>query len=452
MLRSVMEHHLMRRITQERSPTGHGCQNARLAFDAQIVIDPAELSHPAHQGFGLMGVQIVADDMPAGGLWIGCDHRLDVGQKIGFGPSGATDWCQDLAGDDIPADNEGAGAMSDVFELPSLDFADSQRQSWVLALQSLYACQFVGTHHLLPLWRQSRCGLIQSTDGSHGLLLTRVGWRSQPIADQVRLETPFLSRREAWRGEICSIIPRRITSSAISRPVQWLIGRSLGCSQARAIIWHLCAAVICAGRPERGLSLRRSLTLRSASSTACNPIQRMRHARTVSTHTPRSRAIWLLFFPAAAARIKRPRTACCWGVPCRRTSRSNSVLSASLKLTGSGLGPRIDRGSSFHIISPSILQNNLSLNVLVRLNKSKMNRCSIKQKSDLLPLHATSMPRFFRLMRTLRYAYADANGAYIFRTFLFVPPETITVFSPVASTFVILVGVIIGLVGYFRKS
>jgi len=44
------------------------------------------------------------------------------------------------------------------------------------------------------------------------------------------------------------------------------------------------------------------------------------------------------------------------------------------------------------------------------------------------------------------------NGAYIFRTFLFVPPETITVFSPVASTFVILVGVIIGLVGYFRKS
>jgi len=62
------------------------------------------------------------------------------------------------------------------------------------------------------------------------------------------------------------------------------------------------------------------------------------------------------------------------------------------------------------------------------------------------------MPRFFRLMRTLRYAYADANGAYIFRTFLFVPPETITVFSPVASTFVNLVGVIIGLVGYFRKS
>src|SRR5260370_27015916 len=155
MLRSVMEPHLMRRITQERSPTGHGCQNARLAFDAQIVIDPAELSHPAHQGFGLMGVQIVADDMPAGGLWIGCDHRLDVGQKIGFGPSGATDWCQDLAGDDIPADNEGAGAMPAVFELPPLDFAYGERQYWVLALPSFYTGRFVDTHRLLHLLRQS---------------------------------------------------------------------------------------------------------------------------------------------------------------------------------------------------------------------------------------------------------------------------------------------------------
>src|SRR6266567_4644265 len=369
MLRSVMEHHLMRRITQERSPTGHGCQNARLAFDAQIVIDPAELSHPAHQGFGLMGVQIVADDMPAGGLWIGCDHRLDVGQKIGFGPSGATDWCQDLAGDDIPADNEGAGAMSDVFELPSLDFADSQRQSWVLALQSLYACQFVGTHHLLPLWRQSRCGLIQSTDGSHGLLLTRVGWRSQPIADQVRLETPFLSRREAWRGEICSIIPRRITSSAISRPVQWLIGRSLGCSQASATIWQVCSAVIWEGFPGRGISSKRSLTESSSSDTACKPIQRMRQPRIVSTQTSRSLAIWLLFLPSAAARIMRPRRAICWGVLCRRTSVSSSFCSCSLNVNASGLGPRMLFLLPYSA-GPILLQNYFSRKVLARKSSS----------------------------------------------------------------------------------
>ena len=44
------------------------------------------------------------------------------------------------------------------------------------------------------------------------------------------------------------------------------------------------------------------------------------------------------------------------------------------------------------------------------------------------------------------------NGDYIFRTFLFLPPETLTVFFPLASILVILVGIIIGLIGYFRKS
>jgi hypothetical protein len=48
-------------------------------------------------------------------------------------------------------------------------------------------------------------------------------------------EIPFCKRRAVWRGEMCSIIPRAITSSAISRPVQWRMGRSLGCSQDNAI-------------------------------------------------------------------------------------------------------------------------------------------------------------------------------------------------------------------------
>ncbi len=39
----------------------------------------------------------------------------------------------------------------------------------------------------------------------------------------------------------------------------------------------------------------------------------------------------------------RARRASCWGVPCRRTSASKSVRSISLKITESGLGPRMDR-------------------------------------------------------------------------------------------------------------
>lgn len=43
------------------------------------------------------------------------------------------------------------------------------------------------------------------------------------------------------------------------------------------------------------------------------------------------------------------------------------------------------------------------------------------------------------------------NGALIFRTFLFLPSETFTVFFPVASIIVILIGVFIGFIGFFQK-
>ena len=60
----------------------------------------------------------------------------------------------------------------------------------------------------------------------------------EPIPDQVWLEIPLFSSRAAWRGEIWATMPRLITSSAISWPDQWLIGRSdcSGFSQARAVI------------------------------------------------------------------------------------------------------------------------------------------------------------------------------------------------------------------------
>jgi len=143
------------------------------------------------------------------------------------------------------------------------------------------------------------------------------------------------------------MMPRRITSSASSRPVHWLMGRSLGCSQASACTWQTCSAVICDGRPGRGTSARRSATDRSSGAMPCNPSQRVRQARTVSTLMPNSRAIWLLFLPASAAKIIRPRKASCWLVLGRRTKRSKSFRSRSLKLNGSGLGPRMTGSPAF---------------------------------------------------------------------------------------------------------
>ena len=206
--------------------------------------------------------------------------------------------------------------MADIFKFAPLDFAWNQRQTGMLAFERLYSSQLIGTDRSFSLLSQAGSLFIQRTHRFDRFLPLRILGRRQPVADQMRLEIPFFNTRAAWRGEICFTMPRAITSSAISRPVQWLIGRSLGCSHASATIWQICSAVISEGRPGRGPSLSRSPTSRSARSMACNAIQRVRQVRTVSTLTCSWRAICVLFLPPAAARMIRPRRACCWGALC----------------------------------------------------------------------------------------------------------------------------------------
>src|SRR6266699_3866977 len=264
-----------------------------------------------------------------------------MGQEIGLGTSWSAERRHDLSGDDIAAHNESARAMADIFKLTPLDFARNQRQTGMFAFECLDPGQFIRTEGSFALLSQAGSLFIQPTHAFDRFLpLWIVRWR-QPVADQVRLEIPFFNNRAAWRGEICSTMPRAITSSAISRPVQWLIGRSLGCSQASATIWQVCSAVIWEGFPGRCISSDPAPTERSSSGTPCKPVQRVRQLRTVSTLTSRSLAIWLVFLPEAAARIIRPRRASCWGVLCRRTSASSSFCSFSFNVKTCGFGPRI---------------------------------------------------------------------------------------------------------------
>ena len=122
----------------------------------------------------------------------------------------------------------------------------------MLAFERLHARQLVGTHDHFSLLGSLRRLCIHAADGFDLSVTLRLLGRGQPIADQVWLETPFFNRRAACRGEICLMMPRRITSSAISRPVHWLMGRSLGCSQDMAITWQVCSAVIWLLLPGRG--------------------------------------------------------------------------------------------------------------------------------------------------------------------------------------------------------
>src|SRR5437879_5963213 len=288
-----------------------------------------------------MDVEVITDKVPAGDLGIGGHDGLHVSEKIVFLPRRSGGGSQQLSRHHIPTENEGACAVARILKLAALHFSRSQRQAGMLALQGLHPGQFIGTHRPFASFHEFGSLPINPTDGLNGCFSLRINWRSQPVADQMRLEILFFNRRAAWRGEICATMPCAITSSAISRPVQWLIGRSLGCAQASAIIWQVCSAVICAGRPEREVSWSRSLTERSSKATVCKPIQRILQQRTVSAFTPNSLPMCALFLPWAAAKIMRPRSTICWGVLCRRTRSSNALCSRAFNASPAGLGPRI---------------------------------------------------------------------------------------------------------------
>ena len=147
----------------------------------------------------------------------------------------------------------------------------------------------------------------------------------------------------ACLGEIVSTILRAIISSAISRPVHWLIGRPdfSGDSQANASSWQRWSAVIRAGPPSRGRSSSRSSALSSSSGIGSSVNHLSRHCLTVSRLTLTLRPISELSFPSTASRIIQARLAICCRVLCRITSNFNPCRISLGKAIGVGFGPGI---------------------------------------------------------------------------------------------------------------
>src|SRR3989304_6137721 len=107
---------------REKSSTAlHRSQNARFAFDAQVNVQVGLVGHITNQGFRLMGVEIVHDEMPLHDLWISFDGVLDMREKIGLIPWGTSRNLSDRASRDMEVDDQGQRAMPDVLELPAQD-------------------------------------------------------------------------------------------------------------------------------------------------------------------------------------------------------------------------------------------------------------------------------------------------------------------------------------------
>lgn len=147
----------------------------------------------------------------------------------------------------------------------------------------------------------------------------------------------------ACLGEIVSTMLRAIISSAISRPVHWLIGRPdfSGDSHASASSWQRWSAVIRTGPPGRGRSSSRSSALSSFSGIGSSINHLSRHCLTVRRLTPTSRPITELSFPSAASNIILARLAICCRVLCRMTNVCNPCRISFGKAIGVGFGPGI---------------------------------------------------------------------------------------------------------------
>src|SRR5438034_1089027 len=114
--------------------------------------------------------------------------------------------------------------MPFVLELSLQDVSALYGQIRVFARKGLDACHFIRTQGRFATLSPFLSGLIDLIDVGDLRVRLRVGFGGQIVAHQMRLEIPFLSKRAAWRREMYATMPRFIISSAISRPVHWLMG------------------------------------------------------------------------------------------------------------------------------------------------------------------------------------------------------------------------------------
>src|ERR1700730_9170439 len=337
-------------LAQKRFAGCLGSKHAGLTFDAEVAVEAAMLRNKANDGLGEMDVEVVADDIPpcvGGGA---AQQGVEKTCEILFGPRVA-DHPGDFADRDIESGDQGLRAVAAILELAPLDLAGLHWQPRRDALQGLNAGHLVDRDRAMALIGAG-CGLVNLADVGALGVKGRIGFWGQPVTKAMRFEVGlFFKKRPTERCEMLGTRPRRIASSAISRWLQWLIGRSLsdGFSQVIAITAQICSGVYVAGAPERGASASRSGT--DWAGGACR--HRPRQYRTVFGHTSSSRALSRTPTASAACNIMRARRANCCEVEWARTSASSASRCAGSTIPGSAANRGIATSRlSFRFVMP----------------------------------------------------------------------------------------------------
>src|ERR1700682_3209942 len=332
MLGREVEGDAMVRLAQECLTGNLGSKHTGLAFDAEVALEAAMAGNEADDGFGEVNGEIVADDVPSGVAGGAAQQLVEKSRKIPFSAGFADDAC-DLAGGNVECGDQGLNAVAAVLELTPLDLARHHRQPRRDALQGLDAGHLVDRDRAMGVVAGGR-SLVNRADVRALGVESGIGLRGQPITEAMGFEVGlFFKKRPTERCEMLGTRLRRMASAAISRWLQWLIGRSLsdGFSQVIATTAQICWGVKVAGAPDRGASASRSGTHCPLAASR----HRLRQYRTVFGHTPSSRPLSRTPTPAAACRMTRARMANCCGVEWIRTNCSSSLRCLDRTITRS---------------------------------------------------------------------------------------------------------------------
>lgn len=169
-----------------------------LPFAPQCFLrDGFSLGNPADERLRLMGIEVVHKDVPPGCSWIAANEALQMSEAVFLIARWPKRRFDHLPCDDIEIEKPRERAVPNIFEFTPEHTARRHRQVGVEPLQCLDSCQFVHTDCPFSSPGSLYCGCIERTALGDFLLPLLIGNLRQPIAEPVRLEAPFLSKRAA---------------------------------------------------------------------------------------------------------------------------------------------------------------------------------------------------------------------------------------------------------------
>jgi hypothetical protein len=123
-------------IAQERLTRRHRLKDAGFPFLAEAFVDAAEISNQAGNPFGHVGVEVVADHLPACHRGRRGEQIVQERHEIRLG-AGIADEAADFARGYVKRGDQGFGAVPHILELPPFDVPGLHRQARSGAFQRL---------------------------------------------------------------------------------------------------------------------------------------------------------------------------------------------------------------------------------------------------------------------------------------------------------------------------